>query len=89
MTNYFSTTIQPVKDQEVLPEQHSTNIVGTETKEYNHGDSAQIKERLAAEAAQFKNTSETASTRHSQSVAETVGGEHIHHHVHENVCFTT
>jgi len=83
--DHHHTTIQPVKDKEILPEQHSVNIVGTETKEYSHGDAAQIEERLARERAQFKNTTETASTRHSQSVAETVGGEHVHHHVHENI----
>jgi len=83
--HHHHTTVLPVKHKEILPEQHSHNLVDVEHREYRHGDHEGIKERLAQEAAQFKNTRTTAETVHEQTVAPTVGGEHVHHHVHETV----
>jgi len=83
--DHYHTTVQPVKDREVLPEQHTHNLAGTEHREYNHEDSSRTKERLAAEAGQFRDTTTTGSTRETSSVAPTVGGEHVHHHVHETI----
>lgn len=83
--DHHHTTIQPVVDKEVLPEQHTHNLVGTQHKEYRHGDESKTKERLAAEAAQFKDTTTQGAVRETSSVAPTVGGEHVHHHVHETI----
>jgi hypothetical protein len=83
--DHHHTTVQPVKDREVLPEQHTHNLVGTQHKEYNHDDESRVKERLAAEAAQFRDQTTTAATRETASTAATVGGEHVHHHVHETI----
>lgn len=80
--DHFHRTVQPVKDREVLPEQHSHNVVGVEHREHRHGDASTIKAKLEQEAAQFKNT-RTEDVRETSSVAPVVAGEHVHHHVHE------
>ena len=83
--DHYHTSIQPVKDREVLPERHEANILPVENREHYHGDDAAIKARLEQEAAQFRNTRTEGSTRESHSVAPTIAGEHIHHHVHETI----
>jgi hypothetical protein len=83
--DHYHTTVQPIKAKEVLPEQHQHRLASTDVKEYHHGDQTAIKERLAAEAAQFKSTTVQAGTEVTQSVAPTIGGEHVHHHVHETI----
>lgn len=83
--DHYHATVQPLQHQEVLPEKHHAKVMPTEHREFHHDNEAEIKERLAAEAAQFKDTSTTHQTQHSQSVGPTVEGEHVHHHVHEMV----
>jgi len=83
--DHHHTSIQPIQHREVLPEQHSHNMAGVEHRQIKHGDDSHVKERLAAEAAQFKNTRSEGATQHTTSQGETIAGEHIHHHVHENI----
>jgi len=83
--DHYHTSVQPIADREVLPEQHSHNVAATEHREIKHGNDSQLKEKLAAEQAQFNNTREVGATQTSESVAPTVAGEHVHHHVHENI----
>lgn len=83
--DHYHTSVQPIHDKEVLPEKHEHNVAGVQHKTINHGDDSHVKERLAAEAAQFKSTREVGSTQHTSTVAPTVAGEHVHHHVHETI----
>jgi len=83
--DHHHTSVQPVKDREVLPEQHSHNMVGVEHRNIKHGNDDHVKERLANEAAQFKNTRTVGDTQHTQAAGATIAGEHVHHHVHENI----
>jgi len=83
--DHFHTSVQPIKDREVLPEEHHHNVAGVEHREIKHGNDAHIKERLAAEQAQFKNTRDVGDVHHTASGAQTVTGEHVHHHVHETI----
>lgn len=83
--DHFHTSVQPVQDKQVLPEQHSHNIAGVQHKEINHGNNDHVKQRLDAERAQFKDTREIGETQHTASVNPTVAGEHVHHHVHETI----
>jgi len=83
--DHHHTSVQPIQHKEVLPEQHSHNVVGVEHKHFKHGNDDHIKDRLATEQAQFKNTRTTGETQHTTSANPTVAGEHIHHHVHENI----
>lgn len=83
--DHYHTTVQPVKDQEILPEQHHHNLKATEHRSFEHDNPDQVKQRLAQEQAQFRDTSERVEGERTTSVAPTVGGEHVHHHVHETV----
>jgi len=83
--DHHHTSVQPIEDREVRAEEHSHKVAGVEHRQINHGNDSHVKERLAAEAAQFKHTKEVGSTQHSSAVAPTVAGEHVHHHVHETI----
>lgn len=83
--DHHHTSVQPIKDREVLPEEHTHNMGSVEHRQVQHGNDSHVKERLAAEAAQFKNTREVGSTHHTSSDGGVIAGEHVHHHVHENI----
>lgn len=83
--DHHHTSVVPVHDREVLPETHKHNVIPVEHKKHEHGDHRGVQERLAAEAAQFKDVSKTGETQHSHELKPTVAGEHVHHHVHETI----
>lgn len=81
--DHFHTSVQPVTDREVLPEKHTHNIVGVETREHHHGDSEAIKAKLEQERLKFQSSRTQGATHESHSAAPVIAGEHVHHHVHE------
>lgn len=83
--DHFHTSVQPIKDKEVLPEQHTHQMAAVETRNINHGNDEHVRQRLEAEKAQFKNTREVGDVQHTHSAAPIVAGEHVHHHVHETI----
>ncbi|TVY85763.1 hypothetical protein LAWI1_G008988, partial [Lachnellula willkommii] len=83
--DHHHTSVQPIQDREVLPEQHSHQMAGIEHRNITHGTDEHAKSRLAAEQAQFKNTREVGETQRTTAQGETIAGEHVHHHVHENI----
>jgi hypothetical protein len=83
--DHHHTSVQPIQDREVLPEQHTHQMAGVEHRNIKHGNDDHVKQRLAAEQSQFKNTREVGSTQHTQSAGASIAGEHVHHHVHENI----
>ncbi|KAF2753015.1 hypothetical protein EJ05DRAFT_230252 [Pseudovirgaria hyperparasitica] len=83
--DHYHTSVQPVHDREVLPEKHEHQVAGVKHTTHHHGDHDAVKQKHAAEEAQFKNTREVGATQETHSVKPTVGGEHVHHHVHENI----
>lgn len=83
--DHFHTSIQPIKDREVLPERHEHQMAPVQTREQHHGDAAAIQARLEEERRQFQNTRQEGGVRESHSVAPTIAGEHVHHHVHETI----
>jgi len=84
--DHFHTSVQPVKDREVLPEQHHHNMVGVDHHTHDHRDHAGTKERLEQEAAQFRNESVRAPAQHTTTAGvPEIAGEHVHHHVHEKI----
>jgi len=83
--DHYHRTVQPVHDREVLPETHTAKLGGVQHREFDHRDHESVKQNLAAEQAQFKDQRHVEGTTHSQSVAPTVGGEHVHHHIHETI----
>ena len=60
-------------------------MIPVEHRSHEHGSEADVKARLEREAAQFRDTTTEGSTRHTSSTAPVIGGEHVHHHVHENI----
>jgi len=83
--DHYHRTIQPVQDREVLPEKHEAKIGAVQHREFDHRDHEHTKRNLVAEQAQFKDERRVEATSHSQSVAPVVGGEHVHHHIHETI----
>ncbi|CAG9989414.1 unnamed protein product [Clonostachys byssicola] len=82
---HHQTRIQPVKDKEILPEQHSHNVLPVEEKTIHHGGHDQVRQTLERDAAQYKDTSTTHSTKHTTTTNPTMTGERVHHHVHEHI----
>jgi len=80
--DHYHTSLQPVKDREVLPEKHAHQMMGAEERHLQHGNPESVKARLEQEAAQFK-SSRSVQKEESHSVAPVIAGEHVHHHVHE------
>lgn len=68
-----------------LPEKHVHNLIPIKHVTHQKEDTEATKARLAAELAQFKNSSVTLPTTHSSKVHAPVIGTHYHHHVHETV----
>jgi len=83
--DHYHTSEQPVFDKEVLPEQHHQNILSTEERAFEHDNPSQVKERLAAEQAKYRDTQTHVEGERTAEAAPVVGGEHVHHHVHETI----
>ncbi|RMZ82735.1 hypothetical protein DV738_g1556, partial [Chaetothyriales sp. CBS 135597] len=87
--DHYHTTVQPISHQETLPEKHTHKLLPTEHKQqvvqHEGNDAATAKAKADAELAQFKDSSTVHETKHTQGMAPTVVGEHVHHHVHETV----
>ena len=80
--DHYHTTIQPLKDTEVLPEKHD-HIQETEQRSINKDDGA-ARAKAEADRAGIESTSEEkhfdAHTKEPTKV-----NEHVHHHLHETV----
>ncbi|KAI4615977.1 hypothetical protein J4E83_006646 [Alternaria metachromatica] len=83
--DHYHRTVQPVQDREVLPEQHSAKLGAVQHREFDHRDADATKRALVDDQARFADERRVEDTTHSQSVAPTVGGEHVHHHIHETI----
>jgi len=80
--DHYHTTIQPLKDSEVLPEKHDSTQE-TEHKNINKDD-GRAKAKAEADRAGFESTSEEKQFESSTKVP-TQEEEHVHHHLHETV----
>lgn len=83
--DHYHRTVQPVADREVLPEQHTAKLGAVQHREFDHRDADTTKRNLEAEQAAFKSDRAVTDTTHAQSAAAVVGGEHVHHHIHETI----
>ncbi|CAN9087887.1 hypothetical protein CC77DRAFT_1060033 [Alternaria alternata] len=83
--DHYHRTVQPVHDREVLPEQHTAKLGAVQHREFDHRDADATKRALIDDQARFADERRIEDTTHSQSVAPTVGGEHVHHHIHETI----
>jgi len=80
--DHYHTTVQPLKDTEVLPEQHNYSQE-TKTRNINNDDKA-AKAKAEADLAGFKNTKDEKQFE-SKTKEPTKVEEHVHHHLHETV----
>ena len=80
--DHYHTTIQPLKDSEVLPEKHDYTQE-TKHRSINNDDST-AKAKAEADRAGFKSTSEEKKSE-SKMQEPTQVEEHVHHHLHETV----
>lgn len=83
--DHYHRTIQPIQDREVLPETHTAKLGAVQHREFDHRDAEGTKRALIDEQARFADERRVENTTHSQSVAPTIGGEHVHHHIHETI----
>lgn len=56
--------MQPVKDHEVLPEQHTHKMAPTEHRTFEHNNDEHTRARLEKEQAQFQNTKEVGQVQY-------------------------
>ncbi|KAF5851252.1 hypothetical protein GGP41_004064 [Bipolaris sorokiniana] len=83
--DHYHRTVQPIQDREVLPETHAAKLGAVQHREFDHRDTDATKRTLVQDQARFADERRVEDTTHSQSVAPTVGGEHVHHHIHETI----
>jgi len=79
-TDHYHTTVQPIAHQEVLPEQHVSQVAPQIEREYRHGNEEQERARAEAQLQEFRDTRAVEQTTQSMEAAPTVAGEHVHHH---------
>ncbi|KAL5116550.1 hypothetical protein ACEQ8H_005546 [Pleosporales sp. CAS-2024a] len=83
--DHYHRTVQPIAHREVLPDTHTAKLGEVQHREFDHRDHESTKRNLVQEQAQFKDERRVEATTQSQSVAPTIGGEHVHHHIHETI----
>lgn len=83
--DHYHRTVQPVQDRDVLPEQHTAKLGAVQHREFDHREHDATKRNLVEEQARFKDERRVDATTHSQSAAAAIGGEHVHHHIHETI----
>jgi len=80
--DHYHTTVQPLKDSEVLPEKHEYTQE-TRRRNVDNSDGA-AKAKAEADRAGFENTRDEKRFE-SETKEPTRGEEHVHHHLHETV----
>lgn len=80
--DHYHTTIQPLKDSEVLPEKHDYTQE-EKHREINRDDGAS-KAKAEADVAGFASTIDEKQSE-SKTKEPTQVGEHVHHHLHETI----
>lgn len=83
--DHYHRTVQPVQDRDVLPEQHTAKLGAVQHREFDHREHDATKRNLIDEQARFKDERRVDAATHSQSAAAAIGGEHVHHHIHETI----
>lgn len=82
--DHYHTTVQPLKDEEVLPTQHESAQAATQYREIEHDDD-KIKAKVEAREKGFKDTHKQGATVEKHVDEATEVGEHVHHHLHETI----
>ncbi|KAF2965024.1 hypothetical protein GQX73_g8539 [Xylaria multiplex] len=83
--DHHKTVVQPLKERDVMPEEHRYEQADVQRRNMNHNNEKDAKIMLERKQAQFKNTSEEAGTRSKTVQEPTLTSEHVHHHLHETI----
>ncbi|KAI0465708.1 hypothetical protein F4859DRAFT_519819 [Xylaria cf. heliscus] len=82
--DHYKTTVQPLKEREVMPEEHKHEQADIQHQHINR-DQGETKAMHEHMQGQFKDISKEAGT-HSKTVQEpTMTSERAHHHFHETI----
>ncbi len=81
--DHYITTVQPLKDSEVLPEKHE-QVQETEHRSNNNNNDGAAEAKAEADRAGFESTSEEKQVEFTTQEPTQVQ-EHVHHHLHETV----
>jgi hypothetical protein len=76
--DHYRHLVQPVRDREVLPEQHTHKAGEVINREFDHRDNAATERALRAEAQKLQNQRVVTDTTHTRSHAPAVQGEQVH-----------
>merc|ERR1711977_265876 len=80
--DHYHTTVQPLKDSEVLPEKHDYE---QESKEKNiNRDDSTAREKAANDTAGYQSSIDEKKFE-SSTKEPTIVDEHVHHHLHETI----
>ena len=83
--DHYHTSEQPIHHSEVLPEQHHHRQAGVEERSFEHDNRDDVKRRLAEDTGKYRDHSERVQGESTTHAEPTVAGEHVHHHVYENI----
>lgn len=83
--HHYHTSVQPLKDREVLPTQHDEEVAPLKVQEFDHDDGKNIPADVDARNAEFQSKTEEGQTFESTTQTEKVAGDQVHHHLHETI----
>lgn len=83
--DHHHTSVQPINEAARLPEQHHHKVIPVEHRQFEHGNTDEDRQRVAAEHSKFQDSVRRVEGEHATSVQQAVGGEHHHHHIHETI----
>ncbi|KAJ2989524.1 hypothetical protein NUW58_g3427 [Xylaria curta] len=83
--DHYKTTVQPLKEREVVPEKHQYEQADIQHQHINRAGEGQGKTAHQRRQGQFQNVSKEAGT-HSETIQEpTLTSDRTHHHLHETI----
>ncbi|KAI2632905.1 hypothetical protein GGS21DRAFT_147200 [Xylaria nigripes] len=83
--DHYKTTVQPLKEREVRPEQHSHEQADTRHEHHNHTRERDAKRMVHRQQAQFKDETREGGMAREVVREPTLTSEHVHHHLHETI----
>ncbi|KAI3327096.1 hypothetical protein HD806DRAFT_531683 [Xylariaceae sp. AK1471] len=83
--DHYKTTVQPLKDREVMPEEHHYEQAGVQNRHFDHDHENDAREMLARKQGQFQDTTREAGTQKKTTKEPAMTSEHVHHHLHETI----
>ncbi|TGJ78504.1 hypothetical protein E0Z10_g10265 [Xylaria hypoxylon] len=83
--DHHKTTVQPLKERNVVPVQHEYEQADVQRRHFNHDKENDAKVLLERKQRGFENTSEEAATQKKTVQEQALTSEHVHHHLHETI----